>query len=135
MNTRLLNKIKRIFQAEPRRLEMRDFLAFASGLDGPACETIGCIAGWAALLNRWKGNQPFKSAAAEAMSLEGEIGSLAVQGQQALRLTDGQANRLFYPDNWPKDLWSEYNKARSAKGRVAATIKRINLFIRTRGKV
>jgi len=49
----LLNAVKRAIREEPKRVDMSLFCDTRSKSDGgPACGTVGCFAGWVAILGR-----------------------------------------------------------------------------------
>lgn len=49
----LLEDVKKAIRAEPKRADMTTFGARRPPTDGgPACGTVGCVAGWIALLGR-----------------------------------------------------------------------------------
>ena len=143
MNTKLLRKIQKHILEEPKRLFMdsfvdrmeryensneflratnRDFLS-----EIPPCGTTGCIAGWAVLfelpeeqdddIRRW--NLTF----------------FQDTGARLLDISDKQAEMLFYTQNWPDGLGQKHDEAKSGSMRRAKiTSKRIDLFIKSKGK-
>lgn len=128
MNTRLLRRVARELKREPRKLDMNDVAYTVDPkLDKahPPCGTVGCIAGWACILS-------------------GDSAKMAEweRGRNFLQLTDGQDDRLFnipwpYDDgerNWPKKFALRYLKAKTQRGRMLATVARIEHFIATKGE-
>lgn len=131
INVPLLRRIIRLWKEEPKRLDMDFYLAKYSR--GPSCKTVGCIAGWAAVVDRLgkqKDPQKIKETAATVKTR----GREHEDGARALGLNPFQAGRLFFTSRWPEHLDRSYQAAKTAAQRVAVTVKRINLFIKTKGK-
>ena len=129
MNTRLLRRVQRQILAEPKRLDMLKLLMRGReavkcyGKDMlPLCGTVGCIAGWTVELG--KGHRAKASITAAA---------------KLLRLTDEQANRLFFfafhcsRSYWPANFEAAYDTATTDEARAQITSDRIDHFIRTKG--
>jgi len=83
MNVELLLKVKQHILAEPRRLDMGEWLLqgepgeILCGSTFPECGTIGCISGWAEILS--------------GQGMSGEV---------VLELTPAQECELFYTTQW-----------------------------------
>ena len=137
MNTALLRKIKQLVLAEPKRVDMEAWAYHCERRNGgPPCGTVGCIAGWAVILD-----QEGKTMA-ERYNKAVEHDFFAT-GKRLLKLTTGQAKRLFYAEFnfenndysfWPEDLVDAYDSARSPKAKARVVAQRIDRFIRTGGK-
>lgn len=137
MKTTLLREIQRVIREEPKRMQMENWLM--TGLSGnpyPACGTVGCIAGWACILSR--SNKP-ESYATVALKFSGK--NLEFLGADALGLSSLQARRLFMPYDrefgglcWPRNLWRSYEKTKAPKRSAEIVCKRIDLFIKTKGR-
>jgi hypothetical protein len=55
MNVELLEKVKKHILAEPKRINMNNWCyKKPKSRGGPACGTVGCIAGWTVLLSHPK---------------------------------------------------------------------------------
>lgn len=136
MNVELLKKVRDYIVKHPNRFVMDAYLFTPenSGIkngfeadDGEfinfdKCGTAACIAGWTCLIKeeevvKISGNFPFHGA-----------------GRDHLELTEDQAGRLFYTDDWPEPYRGNYQDAddQSARSRIAAA--RIDHFIATDGK-
>lgn len=130
MNVKLLRKVKRHILAEPRRLEMNSWCELS---ETAPCGTSACLAGWSGILS--------------GLVRKNEGGYFDCEnwsaiGAKALGLTRDEANRLFRfreqvsakVKHWPIELSDEYNEAYTPRMRAEITAKRIDLFIRTKGK-
>lgn len=114
MNTKLLLKVKKHILAKPSRLRMSNWLLsnkigtpylrgkFLVDLDTawgepsrqrlPECGTVGCIAGWARMLEGSKGKPSDMSA------------------NILLNIFPSQSDQLFYVSGWPKKFADAYQK-------------------------
>lgn len=136
MNTKLLRKVQKHILAEPRRLDM-NVLGYTLDViekTDPPCGTVGCIAGWAALLQNEKW---FELSNAEKEGLMDWT-----EGETALKLTTEEAHRLFiepkYAETeihaWPLKFATRYLKAKTPRQRAKVTSDRIDHFIKTKGR-
>lgn len=135
MKTRLLKKVAEHIKEEPRRLDMEKWTDVVDPVyaDSPPCGTVGCIAGWACMLN---GDKPTPGGGSQIYFFS--------RGQELLGLTKDQADRLFTAPalafewksapTWPKKFARRYEKAKTPKGRASATLARIEHFIATKGR-
>ncbi len=137
MNVELLEKVRKHILEEPKRINMKNWiinpfilrdkfqeLKYQNKL--PACDTVGCIAGWALQVSSKKKLTSFDKGDA----------------QVKLNLTYEQANRLFLLENMAtdKNYWPAYfenklknlNPGTRAYARVVS--QRIKHFIATGGK-
>jgi hypothetical protein len=123
MNVELLRKVKAHILAEPLRLVMSTVVASEEDGDAdevlwrafPACGTVACIAGWACILS---GISPRDASMSKAEGL--------------LHLDVLQANRLFEPEQWPREFSdgiTDDGEERTARACAA----RIEHFIKTKG--
>lgn len=119
MNRESFQKIKDHIHANPKRVDMEVYIDHkADGGDlcelseiairvrdrddyYPDCGTVGCIAGWAAVLMGKAGPSIRHSG----------ICDIKDTAMRALDITLAQAERLFYVAAWPKDLQNAYNSA------------------------
>ncbi len=125
MNTKLLRKVQRFIKAEPRRLNMYDFGYVTDSKAGPPYGTVACIGGWAVILS----DTSKKSNAQKCEAFVNTYQSSHSQARKALQLTESQAARLFYLDQWPSYLHEAY-----LQDKDQATQARINLFIKSKGR-
>lgn len=134
-NVPLLRQIMRLWKAQPKRLRMDEFLRLdvSKEWDAPPCGTVGCIAGWAAVLKEKMNLGKGATLATAALAARNTHcnSSMDYPGQKALNLTDKQTDRLFFLGEWPRKYRKAYDDANTAKDRVRATCARINHFIRT----
>jgi hypothetical protein len=139
MNVKLLRKVKRHILAEPKRLDM-DFVAseIIAGPRAPRCGTVGCIAGWSALL----ASPVIPATVAGRLALMGWD-----SGKKALELTESEVNRLFNEPwlvygprkrdgavGWPEKFAKAYLGAKTPRQRAGITARRIEHFIKTKGR-
>lgn len=127
INIPLLRKIQRAITKEPLRVDMlmsltHDKSDLACLRQMPKCGTVGCIAGWAVVYsgqdkkNLW-------------------LGSVLRIGQKVLWLDHSQAQRLFWPSNWPQKFMDELDKFKDGTSDYARVVcARIGHFIKTSGE-
>lgn len=140
MNVRLLRRVKKHILEEPARLRMDlvqlhqkpgkiEDLSWGHGESRynepskqriPDCGTIGCIGGWALVLEGIKYSSP-------ATGLERAESILGIRSAEAAR-------ELFYVENWPLDLRHAYYEAKTKKRRAEIVAERIEQFIEKHGK-
>lgn len=135
MNKEMLMKIHDVLECEGD-VKMG---SWASGSRVTKCGTVGCIAGWAMIINGdTKKNGDLKAAVYAACG-----GDEEARGMELLGLTEEQANRLFYVQNWPEDLEDRYidvheeytSSGRAAReARVRIVQERIKRFIESEGR-
>lgn len=148
INVKLLLAVKRAILEEPRRINMDISIKRKTTGAAPRCGTVGCIAGWALVLDALS-KRPHKAMTRPVM---GEVlrgldkawdSSVLPNAEELLRLTVSQADRLFYVWNWPASLRIPYRAAQfeqhpdTVKDHEAAariTARRIDLFIQTEGR-
>jgi hypothetical protein len=108
MNVELLLKVKQAILDEPARMNMEVFVDDSDGyinLDHqPACGTVGCIAGWAVLLDH-VGRDSSPEGIMKAYKAVADK-SVEDEAHKVLGLGPAQyMHPLFYPWNkWPEDL-------------------------------
>lgn len=131
MNKELLLRVKAHILEEPRRLNMSNWMdrveigaeiahIYESGSvhimrqdEVPPCGTVGCIAGWAAVL--------------DGVPMD-DIGGWA--GREALGLNEFEGGELFYPGYWPnRDDYYEYKGCGNAQQRAQVVARVIDAFI------
>jgi len=132
MNKTLLRKVKKQILEEPKRLDMGFFgMKVKPYSGGPRCGTVGCIAGWAVMLNHPEviGARLSEKRLDEFNNL---IGRADVEGMKLLKITTDQRDKLFYVANWPEPYRQQYSDAiDDRKARAEVTAKRIDYFIKT----
>jgi hypothetical protein len=131
LNVRLLRKIQRHILEEPKRFIMGDVIVREDPgveiLDDeliwkmPKCGTAACIAGWALLLSGKRGSDMSK--AAKLLGIE-DPDTEGYDGDSA----------LFYTSKWPAKFYNAWNVAKSNKARARVAVRRIEHFIKTKGK-
>lgn len=134
MNVKLLQAIKKHILAEPKRLDMGNWgFKRDKANDGPACGTVGCIAGWAVLLTHPSligRKEDFTPAKLKKFS--NAMGNAEEDAPGLLKINIGTADRLFYVDRWPEPFRQDYLDAESGGDRKAmakATAARIDSLI------
>lgn len=133
MNVELLLEVKKTILAEPKRLNMRKWLdVVRSGKGNPSCGTVACIAGWAMVLSSPR-RKSFKKTANTVIDEQSFLG-MEIDAQEKLGITDSQAQRLFYTDNWPMKFWQAYEVASGPVEQAQAAADRIDHFIKTKGR-
>lgn len=122
----LLRDVRRVIQEEPKRLDMalvairgkaidehnRTPTFYRNHLTKPECGSVGCIAGW-------------------ALMLEGKVGKNAnlrngglTKAANLLGINDNQADKLFQPSNLVRATNHQTN------AHATATIKHLDRFIK-----
>lgn len=121
----LLRAIKQHILEEPKRINMShwlltgyDSMRHLQEFERPACNTVGCIAGWACFLT---GNT------------EASACDVPEEGRRLLGLTNQAADKLFYISGWPDDLTLRYcqssNQSEYHCVRAQVTAEAIDWFI------
>jgi hypothetical protein len=139
MNTKLLRRIERFLLREPRRFDMTEGVkpadTIGSVLQTPPCGTVCCLAGAAYILH----NNIEKTLCGD----DKYWGDVRCNAIEALNITEKQADRLFLiktqhssdtDDYWPERYAEAYDKAKTPRQRVRVAIRRIEHFIKTKGK-
>jgi hypothetical protein len=125
MKTKLLREVAKHIAEEPRRLNMHliSTRVDPSRHEAPPCGTVGCIAGWACMLS--------------GMGIDEANWR---KGEEILGLTSDQSMKLFdfpttdgFNDGWPRKFGKRYVNAKTPRGRMLATVARIEHFIATKG--
>lgn len=117
LNVPLLHRIQAHILEEPKRLDMENW--FTKEADKhympymvPACNTVGCIAGWATQLSGFS-----------SFSLDA---SKVILGFDK----DGDLNReLFYVGEWDFRFSEKYRDAENPEERAKVTVEYIDFFI------
>jgi hypothetical protein len=128
LNVKLLRKIKKHVEEEPRRLIMARWQQKgragelvedeAATFNLPECGTAACIAGWAVNLSGKK--------------IETDVGARAMT---LLGLTFEQSQNLFNTGNWPGDYGDKFDNETSPERRVKILGKLIDKVIESKGAV
>lgn len=132
MNVKLLQKVKRAILKRPDQFEMQSW--FQSNLyfydDGyrvsGGCGTAACIGGWAQHLT-------LKSKTLQQSKLKHVI-NVIPSPYELLAVTQSQGERLFVDSAWPKKFRYGYRSATEPKERAEIAAKRIDHFIKTKGR-
>lgn len=120
MNTRLLRKVQKHILEEPKRVWMGEWKIVGKQnikyweLSPPACGTVACISGWAAILN----GKPED----------------AYSATDILELNRDEASRLFFEVHWPEHFHRAIASAPVQSPEYAKVVSdRIDHFIKTKG--
>lgn len=122
MNVKLLRRIQRHVIEVPKRLDMECFLdrttdSYVVHKKMPECGTVGCIAGWAVALST-KELVPYVNIASTAAKF--------------LSIREEEAEKLFYPHQWPEEFEDRLREAKPQTLKHAQlTVERIDHFIKT----
>lgn len=140
IHTERLRRVRNQIVADPEHFGMDDWARPMFGADGAYCGTAHCIGGLAALdagfIAVRQAPHPGRgvwydiTAASPVERYPYDQGRFA----EALNLIPDEADRLFSVERWPQPFYVEYALARSPKERAELTARRIDLFIRTRGR-
>lgn len=126
MNIKLLKQIKRKILAEPKQFYMHAFYSQLNGTrEVPNCGTAACIAGWAVALSE---HITPKQAKKNYLIPIFKADSL-------LEISNEQSLKLFYINNWPKDLGEAYHENDNYPTiQAICAAERIDRFIASNGK-
>jgi len=129
MNIKLLKETAAMILKRPRQLRMEEYFTNVDSKLGPAshCGTAACIAGWGITLSRTKSKKP-KDGLDYANDSIVDVHAL---GKRVFELTEPQADRLFFVDDWPVKFYDAYKLSLTAKDAAKAAHDRIHYFIRT----
>ncbi len=132
MNTKFLKQIAATILEHPKQFRMESFFSTINSMEQrpDRCGTACCIAGWAiALAENLKPNEAWDS----VCETEGEAEAHDI-AKELLGLTENQADRLFYHEEWPHEFRDRYNCARSTTQKATVAAKRLARFIKTEGR-
>jgi hypothetical protein len=137
MKTRLLRKVQKFLMEEPRRFDMGNWITDstrASVLEHPPCGTACCIAGAAVIVDR--GQNPAIVLSELIKTRQSGITGIDIEDEAVdlLSLTYAQKERLFFATYWPGKFKSAYARAKTPLDRAKVGVRRIEHFIKTKGK-
>jgi hypothetical protein len=160
MNVAKLRKLERFILAEPRRFDMKEWGETSIGGGDkyilrdqkPPCGFVGCLAG-SAVAMEYKGKTlAFDGAYVRVVEMipatgeiidSHEIGKTPEMAQEILGLSQEEADRLFFLPaslheastlGWPEKYDKAYQAAKTLKGKARVAVRRIEHFIKTKGK-
>lgn len=127
MNIKLLRKVQAKARKFPHTFDIGQWASPVKKDQRHPCGTVGCIAGNAVLI-----------AEPESLRAYLKLGEVACDPEKIatrlLGLTEEQAVRLFFSmRGWPDEFHYAYQFATTAKERANIIIRRINIFIKTKG--
>lgn len=128
MNIALLSDIKANILAVPETFRMESW--FRSDINAP-CGTTGCIAGHAVAIGC--AAKTLKEIAKQYRA-DFLYSPTPRYAGELLQLDDQQRSRLFYLSSWPFSFRLDYCRAENAPERVQVTARRIDHFIKTKGR-
>jgi hypothetical protein len=130
----LLRRVCKRMLAEPNRVEMYTWIESAAVADrsednSPACGTVGCIAGWAAL-DGMSVSKIKKLTARERGKLS------ATASKKFAKLLGIEENSqefesLIAVTDWPAEFYDAYVYDSNQESRAKATVARIEHYIKT----
>jgi hypothetical protein len=150
MNVKLLRQIQKYILAEPKRfylgswggsilpdvvdslMDNEDSFSRTMLEQRPPCGALGCIAGTACILTG-----AIKPKLGSKIFFFPE--STAHKARRLLGIDAAAAERLFYLsewgyDGWPRKFERAYERCRTPRGRASVAVRRIDHFIKTKGK-
>lgn len=145
LRTALLKARDRILE-EPKRLEMSAYLIREREEEGgPACGTVGCIAGWARLsslsirkIRNLSDAEFFKldddSPRWVVRQMERQEGYRELARDRSGGLTwlvHLRSRALFHVSVWPASFQRRYDATKTQRARARVTADRITYFVRT----
>lgn len=139
MNVKLLRRVQLAILREPKRYAQEVWKKVElkpDVLDNYACNTVGCIAGWACAIELGL----VDNIEALNQKTSGFQRSISDRAQKALNLGYHEQNKLFYAGNWPSffkrflnDIETSIRGPHWLQAMVAAV--RIEVFIWSKGKL
>lgn len=140
INTERLRRVRDQIVAEPERFDMGDYARPVFSPDGALLGTVHCIGGLAAIdagyIVARRSRDPERmvwydvTTASPAERYPYDAGRFA----EALSLIPEEADRLFGVEQWPAPFHVEYALAGSPEVRASVAARRIDRFIKTRGR-
>jgi hypothetical protein len=138
MKVRMLRKLEKWIQAEPRRFDMLNWSGneYIIRKQKPRCGIVGCLAGMACHM------QGLKLTPGAGFLNDDMNDEIFERARAILDLSEKQSARLFFlPDihhhrslYWPGEFAAAYNKAKTPKEKVKVAVARIEHFIKTKGQ-
>lgn len=129
MNKPLFRKIIKAIRDEPRRFNMGNWI-ITDDREAP-CGTTACIAGFAVILSKPK--YQWKKTAASLLSRyrKSEKFLFEVEAAKLLRISESQADDLFFVSGWPDRFARRFNNARNREAEAKVVIARIEHFMKS----
>ncbi len=123
VNVKLLEKISEHILEEPKRVNMDAWIEEDPKVHKHACHTVGCIAGWAVLLKGTKSER------------KGNWWEIKETAKRLLRVSEDDANTLFYAGQWPEERQDQLTAHREGSKAYAKVVAaRIADFIKEKTK-
>lgn len=119
MNVELLMQVAEKIKHEPSCLDMNVV----------HCGSVGCIGGWAIVLDGGVSPAEDLTDAAERLQLAGDWDDVEPYSDRPRK---NEISRLFYVEGWPEEFQVAYDAARKDE-RGLVTVARIEHFIKTKG--
>lgn len=136
MNIPLLKRVKAAILKHPDQFEMAwwfDDVLHLGGLQEPVpaggCGTAACIGGWVCHLS--SRHQQIKTTSRQYRH---SSSSVYARARSLLAINDDQAERLFGDSNWPEPYRTRYDNSKTALTRAKVAARRIDHFVKTKGK-
>lgn len=132
MNKTLLRDIQHTILTKPERFDMGTWVDQES-----ACGTACCIGGWALVHDGFKpvrmkfrdGEYKYTETVFRKGTKALKPEEIPIRAEKALRLTTQEAKSLFYDENWPEDLRTQFNLATTPMGRALVAAQRIERLL------
>lgn len=136
LNVGLFNLIKAAITKEPKRMNMCQFADYATyrffASERPACNTVGCIAGWGIILESGKPESKFQTLVEPIRELSKERKSVVNRAAKLLGINKAQAEDLFFLNSWPIKFNRRLEKFIPGTAAYARVVcQRIDHFIKT----
>jgi hypothetical protein len=140
INTERLRRVRDRIVAEPERFDMGDYARPVFSPEGVFLGTVHCIGGLAAIDAGYivaRGSRDPERMVWYDITAASPVERYPYDDYrfaEALSLIPDEANRLFGVDQWPAPFNTEYALAGSPEVRASVASRRIDRFIRTRGR-
>lgn len=148
LNRKLIEKVIKHIEEEPQRLDMdvwvekvndksrHDRIEYGDAEDlQPACGTVGCIAGWAMLLDQPAKRRKELFAMTPKRFIRalfgGDFSEVSRRGAKLLGIEEGDQDAVFMTDYWPEPFGDKFRAANTQKKRAKITVARLKHLLRT----
>lgn len=131
MDIKLLKRVRDRIAARPRQFVMRRLFDDRTESDHKPshCGTACCILGWGIVLQDSEKRSPKEFA--QLFELH-ELSYFSTRNVFGISWAEG--DKLVWADNWPEPFRTQFSKAKTDAQHARIAVRRINHFIKTKGK-
>lgn len=131
MNVKLLKRVRDRIAARPRQFVMHRLFndRTGSGHEPSHCGTACCILGWGIVLQDVEKRKP-----KEFLTLFEEYGLSQFNTANVFGIPLIRGAKLIWSDEWPEPFRTQFKEAKTDAQYARIAVRRINHFIKTKGK-